>query len=76
MAFLPELILCGTIVLLLFVRLFRASDRGHLGWVALVVDALIALLVSWNQWNHVEGYDPRSDREPAAQSFQRHVGLR
>ena len=35
-AFLPELILCGTIVVLLLLRLFTALDRLHLGWVALL----------------------------------------
>ncbi len=58
MAFLPELILCGTIVLLLFIRLFTRFDRRHLGWVALIL-TLYALLLSWYQWTHAEGYDPR-----------------
>jgi len=58
-AFLPELILCGAIVLLLFIRLFPQFDRRHLGWVALFF-TLVALLVSGNQWNHSSGYDPRS----------------
>jgi NADH-quinone oxidoreductase subunit N len=59
-AFMPELILCGTIVLMLFFRLFRGLDRLHLGWLALAL-TLVALWASWDQWNHVEGYDPRSD---------------
>ncbi len=48
-AFLPELILCGTIVVLLLLRLFTALDRVHLGWVALAL-TLLALFVSWTQW--------------------------
>jgi NADH-quinone oxidoreductase subunit N len=47
--FLPELILCGTIVLLLVLRLFSALDRVHLGWLALVLTAA-ALVVSADQW--------------------------
>ena len=42
LAFLPELILCGAIVLLLLLRLFSASNRLHLGSVALVL-TLVAL---------------------------------
>src|SRR5262245_41787306 len=48
-AFLPELILCGTIVLLLLFRLFKALDRWHMGEVALVF-TLAALAVSLGQW--------------------------
>ncbi len=58
LAFLPELILCGTIVLLLFIRLFARFDRRHLGWVALVL-TLYALFVSCGQWSHGQAYDPR-----------------
>jgi NADH-quinone oxidoreductase subunit N len=47
--FLPELILCGSIVLLLLLRLFSALDRVHLGWLALVLTAA-ALVVSARQW--------------------------
>ncbi|MCI0737482.1 MAG: NADH-quinone oxidoreductase subunit N [Gemmataceae bacterium] len=57
-AFLPELILCGTIVLLLLLRLFTKFDRRHLGWVALVL-TFYALLVAFNQWIHDRHYDPR-----------------
>src|SRR5262249_43969993 len=48
-AFLPELILCAGIVLFLLLRLFRAFDRAHLGWVALALSA-VALLVAVGQW--------------------------
>ena len=57
-AFLPELILCGTIVLLLFLRLIPKFDRWHLLGVALFF-TLLALLVSWYQWQHLQGFDPR-----------------
>jgi NADH-quinone oxidoreductase subunit N len=54
MAFLPELILCGTIVALLLIRLFKTFDGLHLGWVALVMTAL-ALAVSVGQWRGMFG---------------------
>ena len=46
-AFLPELILAGTIILMLLVRLLGA--RWHLGWEALIL-TLAALGVSVMQW--------------------------
>lgn len=58
-AFLPELVLCATIVLLLLIRLFTRFDRRHLGWVALVL-TMYALLVSWGQWKGWSDYDPRT----------------
>jgi NADH-quinone oxidoreductase subunit N len=63
LAFLPELVLCGGIVLLLLLRLFKVFDNRHLGWVALVL-TLVALNVSWQQWQSAPDarsiYDPRS----------------
>jgi NADH-quinone oxidoreductase subunit N len=59
-AFLPELILCGTIVLLLLLKLFRGLDRVHLGWVALVA-VLAALAVSWAQWRGLYGFPSPED---------------
>jgi NADH-quinone oxidoreductase subunit N len=65
LAFLPEVVLCGTIVLLLLLRLFRRFDRRHLGGVALVL-TLYALFVGWCQWQGYElpwgKYDPRLDQ--------------
>src|SRR5438105_248337 len=49
MNFMPELILCATIVVLLLARLFRAAGRLHMGSFALV-GALFALAVSARQW--------------------------
>src|SRR4051812_31224086 len=48
-AFLPELILCGGIVLLLLLRMFSALDRLHMGWVAIAISggALGAACVQW-----------------------------
>jgi NADH-quinone oxidoreductase subunit N len=56
LAFLPELILCACIVLMLFFRLF--TNRRNLGSVALVM-TLLAFIVSWNQWLGAN-YDPRA----------------
>jgi NADH-quinone oxidoreductase subunit N len=47
--FLPELLLCVGIVLLLVLRLLRVFDRTHLGGIALVF-VLAALAVSVWQW--------------------------
>jgi NADH-quinone oxidoreductase subunit N len=49
LAFLPELILCVTVVLLLFLRLFRSTSRLHLGWLALA-STVSCLVVSVMQW--------------------------
>src|SRR6187401_2215883 len=54
-AFLPELVLCGAVVLLLLIRLFPRFDRKHLGWVALVA-TLYALWVSVSQWMGPNAY--------------------
>jgi len=48
-AFLPELVVCGGIVLLLLLRLFTAFNRLHLGSVALLV-SLMALGFAGEQW--------------------------
>src|SRR5262245_50864234 len=47
--FRPELILCGTIILLLLLRLLPGLNRWHLGWVALG-GTLVALVWSVRQW--------------------------
>src|SRR5262249_19714452 len=56
LGFLPELVLCGTIVLLLLLRLFKAFARIHMGGIALVLTG-IALMFSWGQW--VQGASSR-----------------
>src|SRR5262245_33496208 len=48
-AFLPEILLCGAIVLLLLLRLLTSFNRVHMSWVALLF-TLLALAVSWFQW--------------------------
>src|SRR5262245_4692949 len=61
-AFLPELVLCGTIVLLLLSRLIRRVSHRHVGYAALVL-TVYALWVAWCQWLGVTVggivYDPR-----------------
>src|SRR5271165_732131 len=56
-AFLPEVVVCGTIVILLLIRLFGRFDRVHLGSIALIL-TLYALYVSACQWLGA-GFDPR-----------------
>jgi NADH-quinone oxidoreductase subunit N len=48
-AFLPEVILCGAIVLLLLLRLLASFQGVHMSKVALAF-TLLALAVSWLQW--------------------------
>jgi NADH-quinone oxidoreductase subunit N len=48
-AFLPELVLCGGIVVLLLLRLMTALNHWHLGWVALLF-TVVALVVAHGQW--------------------------
>src|SRR5438067_9759926 len=55
--FAPELLLCGGIVLLLFLRLFRVFDGTHLGRLALLF-ALLALGASVLQWLGLYGMEP------------------
>ncbi|MCI0462970.1 MAG: NADH-quinone oxidoreductase subunit N [Gemmataceae bacterium] len=64
-AFLPEVVLCATIVILLLIRLFPRFDRRHLGSVALIF-TLYALYVSWAQWTGSRTYDPRAPGESFA----------
>jgi NADH-quinone oxidoreductase subunit N len=60
LAFLPELLVCVAIVLLLLMRLIGWFDRIHLGGVALAV-TLCALAVSVDQWLG-DAADPRALR--------------
>lgn len=48
-AFLPELILCGTIVGMLFARLFTPLTKVHLGWFALAMTG-VAIAAANNYW--------------------------
>src|SRR5258708_3788513 len=48
-SFFPEILLCGAIVLLLLMRLFKFFDRDHLGPIALGL-VLLVLAVTVVQW--------------------------
>ncbi len=61
-AFLPELILCAAIVLMLVLRLLPGTGRGHAGWLALGM-TLVALLVSADQFGL---FGITSEGEPTA----------
>jgi NADH-quinone oxidoreductase subunit N len=74
-AFLPELILCGAIVLLLLFRLLRLFDRVHLGWAALGF-TLFALAQSCLQWVRFHDYVPAGTINTAdAQSIDLFNGM-
>jgi NADH-quinone oxidoreductase subunit N len=48
-AFMPQLIVCAAIVLLLLIRLIPRYDRWHLGWIALALSAGACVLSAY-QW--------------------------
>jgi NADH-quinone oxidoreductase subunit N len=48
--FLPEMVLCGSIVLMLLMRLVKGFDRWHLGPFALGL-TVVALVISFFQWS-------------------------
>jgi NADH-quinone oxidoreductase subunit N len=48
-AFLPELIICGGIILMLLLRLLRGYQHTHMGGLALLM-TLVALAASVGQW--------------------------
>jgi len=48
---LPELLLCGAIVLMLLMRLISGLAKTHLGGFALAA-TVGGLVVSWLQWTH------------------------
>src|SRR5271156_3987685 len=59
LAFMPELVLCGAIVLMLLLRLFPRFDNKHLGWVALILVGY-AFAISCQQWKWKDpSWDPR-----------------
>jgi NADH-quinone oxidoreductase subunit N len=60
-AFLPEVVLCTAIVVLLVLRLFPSFARMHLGWFALAA-TLVALAVSVCQWDGRYGFRTPGNR--------------
>jgi NADH-quinone oxidoreductase subunit N len=65
LSFLPELLLCFGIVLLLFMKLFRGMRRSHMGNLALLMTVL-ALGVSVLQWMAVGQERGASPSNPVA----------
>lgn len=57
LAFSPELILCGTIVLMLLLKLFNAFSHRHLGYVALM-GVGVALFIALGQHCGNPSFDP------------------
>ncbi len=55
-AFVPELVLCAGIVLLLFLRLFTGLNRFHLGSMALVF-TMVGLGLAVDQWSSAGARD-------------------
>jgi NADH-quinone oxidoreductase subunit N len=62
-AFLPELLLCGGIVVMLLLRVLRLLDREHMGWLALAF-TVAALAGSAYQWYDFDGFIPGSQNPP------------
>jgi NADH-quinone oxidoreductase subunit N len=62
LAFLPELILCGAVVLVLFLRLFAGVARLHVGYVALAA-TVAAFLVALAQWRGDPNFGPTGRTE-------------
>jgi NADH-quinone oxidoreductase subunit N len=73
-AFLPELVLCGSIILLLLLRLFRVLDRFHVGGLALFLTVL-ALFFAWNQWTGKYGLLTPADYSPSTKAQDLFTGL-
>ena len=67
-AFLPELVLCTGIIVLLLLRLFSAFDRWHLGWLALGFTG-IALAAACDQWVGGLEWIPTPDQFRAEAKF-------
>jgi NADH-quinone oxidoreductase subunit N len=59
-AFLPELLLCAAIVIMLLLRVLRVLEREHMGWLALLFTAG-ALVVAGYQWRDFAEYMPRPE---------------
>jgi NADH-quinone oxidoreductase subunit N len=74
LAFLPEILLCIAIVLLLLLRLLPSFDRVHLGWVALVM-TLLALGVSWAQWTGSAGFFRAEDLNSRSRALDGFSGM-
>ena len=72
LAFLPETILCGAIVLMLVLRLFQLFNHAHLGWLALAA-SVAAFAVAAAQWFGSPGLTPQLSRNPATELLERQL---
>ena len=63
-AFLPELILCVTVLVMLLVRLFRGGHRLHAGYIALA--GSLAALYFAAPWQHLTSVAADAANAPAA----------
>lgn len=66
--FIPELILCATILVMLFLRLFKQLDRLHMGALA-VAGILVAFVAALRQWSPVDGLNPTAGWSPRDSVF-------
>jgi NADH-quinone oxidoreductase subunit N len=73
LAFMPELILCFAIVLMLLLRLLRVFDKTHMGGLALALSAL-ALAVTCVQWFADTEFVKKNIGFPTPQSFYSESG--
>ena len=55
--FVPELILCATILVMLFLRLFKQLDRWHMGSLA-VAGIVVAFVAALRQWSPLDSLNP------------------
>jgi NADH-quinone oxidoreductase subunit N len=74
LAFLPETMVCGTVVLLLLARLFGVHRRMHLGWLALGL-TVAALAASLAQWGGDPSLDPRATEPGSPAALPLFTGL-
>src|SRR5262249_10876951 len=72
-AFIPELVVCATIVILLLLRLVNSFNRLHLGWISLILTGF-GLVTACGQWSGAcAALDPRVG--PHASSLELFTGL-
>lgn len=77
LAFCPELVLCGAIVLMLLVRMVPYYDRSHLGWFALLmtVCGLMLAVGQWGQLDDAGNWAPNPRFDPRVAESYRPLNL-
>ena len=71
--FSPELCLCATIVLLLFIRLFKGGQKVDLFWVMLIGTGVA--LVASSPWKHLGAHPPMSGSLDAVSRMEIFTGM-